>query len=1565
MMNSFQKLSVLSKIAVNGAMLHKYKLKRRQFIAGYAFLTALIIASTAVLQVYLQIKPVNYNLSSAAKALVGDSRDDTKDYLKQNKDQTAYEFSVPQAAGGSELAEHTGRVVDAYSVTLPTRANNGITVTDTQSKIAVTLTPDFHVGSVQKVDGDHIVYPMGSKKLVYTLKYNGLKEDIIVPEFQGNNLDFSFKLTLPSGVEARQDAVGDIGIYSSDPTLFGNISFGSNEDRAKVDKARENSQKTNLVMTIPAPIVKDAKGTEHTDKAAFSLSEKSTKQTKDTGPEQAKLPANLPRSLVTSNQYDLTIQSKNLKDLAYPIAIDPTMQVLGAGNFDSITNEGGVTNETTQIKRSSLTGGALGTWSGTGTSMLGSEGHELVVYKGFIYAIGHVSSGIAINRVQFATISSTGVIGTWSASITQLSAAKGVLTAEVYNGRIYIMGGLASGYNHINVVQSIGIKTDGTGTLEPSWTTLSSTGLGNRSSHTSFMASGYLYILGGCTASTFGVCNGNVTNTTYYARINADGSLASDSDGVGGCLTTWCSTGATLNVGVHSAGAAYYNGYIYIVGGANDAGANQSVVQYAKVNANGTLGTFYTTASYPLVSSQPGQSASVVATGGYLYVMGGQFASSHTNINRYAQINADGSLGTGISASTWFDNPTLGNGAPNSGRTAGAAVAHNDYIVIVGGNNGSGPTATAERAQMNSAGSLHNGAWCTNTTPPCSATTLAGAARYAAATTVYSGYIYVVGGCIRLLVTSTACLPQATVDYAPINADGSLGTWLAGPDILQPGGGGRAYTALVAHSGYLYLFGGCVTGLGGGTGCLTITSNSQSSLIGTTGLPGAWSTEAATGLPSISAHSAFVYNGKAYLSGGCLNAGGNTCLSPSAIVYTADLLGGAAGSRLGNWSDTTINLPTGRAMSRVIVEGNRVYMSGGWNAGILDDIIYSSFNSSGVLQPWQATTDLPAATMGHGFGVSNGYLYVYGGCTASSHPADCSTTVANTYYAKINANGTVGNGVPAQTWLSTTSMAAARRDFSAVVYGSVVYALAGTPGSPTSYLNTTTYQTINNGGSGKLTGWSVASGTGATSRFGHASFVYSGYLYITGGCTDFTQFGTAYCGAVRTDMLRASIGANGNLGNWVATSTGMPPTGGGRFMYHSMAVYKDKLYMTGGALVQDSIPIQNFTSQATTYVIALDSSTGNTNGGWTTLISSPLSFARGGMGSTVYNGRWYLAGGCTTPVSSSCVTDTAVAAFEPAGVAATLSAWAPQPALSSTRGRPGLEAYNGRLYVIGGNTSTNSVEVAGINTANGTVGSWVSNPSSTDPIGGAAVYGAYNGYLYSVAGWDTVTEKRTSTRFAPILANGEVGPWQSAGQDSSAKLTQKRILGAGLIYNGRMYINGGFSPDTIFDDDPINNPCCHAVTFHSSTEYATLQSIPRTGSFSKRYDFDVGVRPTKLITRGTKRVGATVDVSYANNNNAGGTYGSTTSTANIAYGGSGALNIALGSSVTLSRYLYVRYAMDDSYSAVFPDDGNELTITDFDLYYTSNAARRLRNGRTFTTGNDGKPGDRGLEASPQ
>ncbi|HJQ08957.1 MAG TPA: hypothetical protein VJ836_05755, partial [Candidatus Saccharimonadales bacterium] len=278
----------------------------------------------------------------------------------------------------------------------------------------------------------------------------------------------------------------------------------------------------------------------------------------------------------------------------------------------------------------------------------------------------------------------------------------------------------------------------------------------------SVTANGYLYVIGGNNSSNA------ATNTVYYTKLNADGSVS-----------TWNEdTDASLPNRLRG-GAVAANGYVYVIGGTNGATA-QSTAYYAKINSDGTLGTWNATTS--IFGGQARQYPQVAAANGYVYVIGGHDGtSSHTTVY-YAKINSDGTLGTWAS-----DSDTL-----PAVRYYGATVVANGRIYIVGGHGvADAVESNTYHAPLNGDGSI--GAWSDDTTD------LLPSGRVGAAAAVANGYMYVIGG-------SNGGVYHSTVYYAKLNGNGTVGAWVT--DTGDPLPGNRSAVASVIANGYIYIVGG-------------------------------------------------------------------------------------------------------------------------------------------------------------------------------------------------------------------------------------------------------------------------------------------------------------------------------------------------------------------------------------------------------------------------------------------------------------------------------------------------------------------------------------------------------------------------------------------------------------------------------------------------------------------------------------------------------------------------------------------------------------------------------------
>ena len=222
------------------------------------------------------------------------------------------------------------------------------------------------------------------------------------------------------------------------------------------------ARKNNLVLTIPYPVVKDQTGKEYADKARFTLG--ALQQTRTVSEKPAGLPTDseLP-GITTRNQYDLILAAKELRDLAYPISIDPTMQVRDSADFTNMNDESGVgIDNTNVIKRGSLTGGSVGSWTYNAANDLPQTRQQAstVVYNGYLYVTGNDpdSPTSAAENIVYAKLdgnggitgrrTNNGVPSNWSSEIDLPNTLyNGLVT---YNGYIYLFGGYGGAGNPPN-----------------------------------------------------------------------------------------------------------------------------------------------------------------------------------------------------------------------------------------------------------------------------------------------------------------------------------------------------------------------------------------------------------------------------------------------------------------------------------------------------------------------------------------------------------------------------------------------------------------------------------------------------------------------------------------------------------------------------------------------------------------------------------------------------------------------------------------------------------------------------------------------------------------------------------------------------------------------------------------------------------------------------------------------------------------------------------------------------------------------------------------------------------
>jgi hypothetical protein len=481
-----------------------------------------------------------------------------------------------------------------------------------------------------------------------------------------------------------------------------------------------------------------------------------------------------------------------------------------------------------------------------------------------------------------ATISSTGTLGTWT---VQTSTPAGLYDAAVAaSGKyVYIMGGDGGSCSQVFVAT----MADVSGTLS-AWNTLNSLAT-CRTNAMAGIHNGYLYIWGNLPSRSPNI------NTGEYVKLNANGSFPSDS----GCGSRWCSLNSMTASTLGNRTGLLYQGIMYAFGGSTTTTASTAVENSVINNGGpGTAGSWGTTATFTTARD----SAATVAYNGYMYMLGGYDRTTNYNDVQYAPIRADGTLGT------WQPTASFSNA-----RRSHTAVAYNGYMYILGGYDNTGTYLNdVQYAPIAANGTL--GTW----QPTASFTTI----RSGHVSVAYNGYIYVMGG-------HNGGTRYNDVQYAPLNANGTVGTWQTTNSFTSP----RNAFGGVAYDGYMYI--------GGGFGSGNYYNDVQYAPINANGTLGAWN-YAADFVNARQNTNMFVYNGYLYLTGG----------NDASVYY--------------------------------------------------NDVQVAAIDATGAVESWTPTTSFATARLGMGSLAYNGYMYILGGFDDTSEHNDVQ-------YATVNSIARVGH----------------------------------------------------------------------------------------------------------------------------------------------------------------------------------------------------------------------------------------------------------------------------------------------------------------------------------------------------------------------------------------------------------------------------------------------------------------------------------------------------------------------------------------------------------------------------
>jgi IPT/TIG domain len=332
----------------------------------------------------------------------------------------------------------------------------------------------------------------------------------------------------------------------------------------------------------------------------------------------------------------------------FPTAIVPVgsssfIYALGGNVAASTTTNGKSANvDTVSFNALDSATGALANASWTATTALPDKRgfaaavaanayNSVVGGNGNLYVLGGLDgTGAATDTVYYAALAADGSIpaaaapGTWTATtpLPQPLFAEG---AVIFHGRIYVAGGNDSTGAPVTKVYSAKINLDGT---LGAWTTLPDLPVA-LAYHQVVSSGGYLYVLGGTTASVDPVSktqSASSQGVIYYEPINIrNGGLVN---------ATWTTNVAGMGKTREKFSAVVAGGYVLVSGGLySGASTGSSEQSYATINADGSIGSFNgATGSHTITGSASGydffnHSAAVFvdATGNpHVLVLGGE-----------------------------------------------------------------------------------------------------------------------------------------------------------------------------------------------------------------------------------------------------------------------------------------------------------------------------------------------------------------------------------------------------------------------------------------------------------------------------------------------------------------------------------------------------------------------------------------------------------------------------------------------------------------------------------------------------------------------------------------------------------------------------------------------------------------------------------------------------------------------------------------------------------------------------------------------------------------------------
>jgi hypothetical protein len=1394
-------------------------------------LIAIILILVLLFSIFTSIytprkKQVSYDILQKASNLLPSPVTQYANKLKYKLDSLQYAYNEGYSPASDGIAGDSNN--PRFTATFGSAPKYEVKVNDPVNGVGISFLPKFIVDN-PVIDSNRVIYNLPGKNAakVYSLGSSGIKEDIIVDKKPfSDEMNLEYDIVVPAGLEVRAEPDGSLGVYGVGSALLGNVSTGSDADAKLLEKARQNSQKTQLLFSVPAPVVMSGRHKLSTSTATFKL-------------------------VGTV----LKLHVIGLQSATYPLSIDPSIYVRTAAKLMRGNNETNIDFDVNNdlIQKSFTTGARINAWSSTSNLTTAVWGQGTAVAGGYIYSAGGRGGGTTTTTTYNTAGSNTYTVPAGVTSITVKLWGAGGGGGAGNGGSGPGGNGGGGGYTKsvltVTPAENLGVEVGSGGAAG------SATYSGGKGGGYSAVKRSATYLV---QAGGGGGGGGN-----RGSGGNGHGGAGGGTTGVAGTANT----GGGGNGGTASAGGT--GGSAGTGGGGGAAGA---------ANAGGNPGGTGATCTTAVASTGgnggtggggggtvAGSCVSGGGGGGGRFGGGGGGSASATN-NRGGGGGGGGSdlvtgtntvetAGSGTTPGNSADSDRGGLGGGGSGATTfGSTSAGSSGIVVISYVTAGSTTNNVSWAHFNAntnavespnPGTGACSGWCSNSVYylPTALQDLT--------LTAYNGYLYAIGG------SNSSSTPQTTVYIAKIGANGE-------PQLWHPTGGtpvywyqdtalsnARSQFAAVAYNNRMYLLGGLTTS------STVLSSNTvQYADILPTGTFSSWTS---TGMSALTTAryglTAQVYNGVIYALGGDATFTG----TPVTTVEYAKL---NSDGTMNSWVTTSSMITSGRLTiggSFSTIFGGYLYISGGCSAvnasgyctTIATDTQVASINADGSLAEWNTIIGLTNDRIGYTFIAWQGGLYRLGGCrSVDVSTGICLDTVIDVDYGVINQDGeasTVATSVSSGsapcsggTPYSCNLPASVGNMLNAsIILNGYIYIMGGCADDACgTYSSGITYQSIASDGtlqkpascSGSYTDSYCISSISLPNALGApAVTTFNGRLYVIGGFPSITN------------ISYTAVNDNGSINAW--SNTDLTTIGAEDVSYAyayaranpaSAGTNPGNLYIFGGCTAATGVGCGGYTQGvykcniSTSGAPSACTTTGQLQIGTATkdLVTTASGTGLGAFSGAVYANYIYLMGGLAPSITD--LRTVRYAKFDNSNnivrVSTGLStgSWDELSVLINTGRRRGSGfGYNGYLYILGGFDGTNpvpTIEFARIEVTDGTLGNWITSTVQITQRWGLTAP-ISNSYAYVIGGCIAgaaptgCTSRSSNIQTFQVYNNdsGAIKSVTSMSSDTFASSTN-RWGASSVIINGYIYVAGGCTSAT---------DCTTAI---SDVEYAPIST---------------------------------------------------------------------------------------------------------------------------------------------